>query len=125
MGSGIDYLVTSWLALLPDRQDRPVDIHERRRNRAKRRAALIHAPVVGINRPCMFQPAMQNQQESTQMYKGNGIDGKCNATPKSLARRICRKGVCANITAYFRGFTSQIDAVLRRGPPILLRKRGM
>ena len=29
MGSGIDYLVTSWLALLPDRQDRPVDIHER------------------------------------------------------------------------------------------------
>jgi hypothetical protein len=69
----------------------------------------------------MFQPAMQKQQESTQMYKGNGIDSKCNATPKDLARRICRKGVCANITAYFRGFSSQIDAILRQCPPVLLR----
>jgi len=73
----------------------------------------------------MFQPAMQNQQESTQVYKGNGIDSKCNATPKGLARRNCRKGVCANITAYFHGFFSQIDAILRQYPPVLLRKREM
>jgi hypothetical protein len=45
--------------------------------------------------------------------------------PEGLTRRICRKGVCANITAYFRGSTSQIDSILRRDPPVLLRKRGM
>jgi len=57
------------------------------------------------------------------MYKGNGIDSKL---PRDLKRPgvayVEGGGVCANITAYFCSSSSRIDAIVRRGPPVSVRK---